>query len=74
MIARHTASQLGLAQPTSAAFMNALMSWLDVHNIGYLGWTWDDWGTTCGDIALIVDYSGTPTTYGQIYKTHLALR
>jgi len=42
--------------------------------MGYLGWTWDDWGTTCGDIALIVDYSGTPTTYGQIYKTHLALR
>jgi len=58
----------------SATFMTSLMSWLDAHNMGYLGWTWDDWGTTCGAIALIVDYSGTPTTYGQIYKTHLAAR
>jgi hypothetical protein len=57
-----------------AAFMNSLMDWLDAHNTGYLGWTWDDWGTACGNIALIVDYSGTPTTYGQLYKAHLALR
>jgi hypothetical protein len=31
-------------------------------------------GTACGNIALIVDYAGTPTTYGQIIKTHLAAR
>ena len=58
----------------SATFMNSLMSWLDAHNSGYLAWTWDDWGTACGNIALIVDYTGTPTTYGQIIKTHLAAR
>src|SRR5206468_534824 len=61
-------------RPTSATFMNSLMSWLDAHNSGYLAWTWDDWGTACGNIALIVDYTGTPTTYGQIIKTHLAAR
>lgn len=58
----------------NATFMNALMVWLDAHNSGYLAWTWDTWGTTCGDIALVRDYAGTPTTYGQIYKTHLASR
>jgi len=58
----------------STTFMNSLMGWLDAHNSGYLAWTWDDWGTACGDIALIVDYTGTPTTYGQIVKTHLATR
>jgi hypothetical protein len=58
----------------NATFMNALMSWLDAHGSGYLAWTWDTWGTACGDIALIKDFSGTPTTYGQIYKTHLAAR
>ena len=58
----------------NATFMNALMGWLDAHGSGYLAWTWDTWGTACGDIALIKDYGGTPTTYGQIYKTHLAAR
>ena len=58
----------------SSTFMNSLMSWLDSHNSGYLAWTWDTWGTACGNIALIADYTGTPTTYGQIYKTHLASR
>lgn len=58
----------------NASFMNSLMSWLDAHNSGYLAWTWDTWGTACGDIALISDFAGTPTTYGQIYKTHLAAR
>ena len=58
----------------SASFMNSLMDWLDARNSGYLAWTWDDWGTACADIALIVDYTGTPTTYGQVYKAHLAAR
>ena len=57
----------------NAAFLNTLMNWLDAHQIGYLAWTWDTWGTACSAIALISDYSGTPTTFGQIYKTHLGL-
>lgn len=58
----------------NATFMNALMNWLDTRNLGYLAWTWDTWGTACGNISLISSFSGTPTTYGQIYKSHLALR
>jgi len=58
----------------NATFMTGLMAWLDAHNSGYLAWTWDTWGTTCGDIALVRDYAGTPTTYGQIFKTYLASR
>jgi len=58
----------------NGTFMTGLMAWLDAHNSGYLAWTWDTWGTTCGDIALVRDYAGTPTTYGQIFKTYLASR
>ena len=57
-----------------AVFMNSVMGWLDAHAGGYLAWTWDTWGTACGNIALISDFGGTPTTYGQIYKAHLATR
>jgi hypothetical protein len=53
-------------------FLNALLGWLEAHQTGYLGWTWDTWGTTCGSITLISNYNGTPTTYGLIYKNYLA--
>jgi len=55
--------------------MNSLMQWLDAHEIGYLAWTWNagSWfSPVCSEITLISDYSGTPTVYGQIYKTHLS--
>ena len=58
-----------------AGFMNSLMQWLDAHEIGYLAWTWNagSWfSPVCSEITLISDYSGTPTVYGQIYKTHLS--
>ena len=61
-----------------ASFLNAIMGWLDAHQIGYLVWAWDAWGERYGDpdacysFALIRDYSGTPTTYGSIIKAHLA--
>jgi endoglucanase len=53
-------------------FMNALMAWLDAHQSGYVAFTWNVWGTTCQDWSLILDYSGTPTTKGQIYQAHRA--
>jgi hypothetical protein len=63
----------------NAAFINTLTSWLDAHQTGYLAWVWDVWGVrfngdpnACGSIALITDYAGTPTTYGQTYRAHLA--
>ncbi len=57
----------------NAPFMDTLMNWLDAKRIGYTAWVWDTWGTACSSIGLISTWSGTPTTYGQIYKAHLAL-
>ena len=51
-------------------FINGLMSWLDQHSIGYLAWTWNPYSCT-GTPALISNYNGTPTAYGQGYKNHL---
>jgi hypothetical protein len=55
-----------------AAFLNTVMTFLDAKQQSYLAWVWATWGTACSSIALVSDYQGTPTTYGQIYKTHLA--
>ena len=54
------------------------MSWLDSKQIGYLAWQWQGppgswYSTACSEITLISDYTGTPTTYGLIYKQHLAI-
>jgi endoglucanase len=52
---------------------NIVLNWLDAHQAGYLAWTWDTWGTSCGDLSLILDYSGTPKSpNGTNYKAHLA--
>ena len=55
-----------------AAMMNGAMDWLDARQLGYLAWVWNAAGPNCGDIKLILDYAGTPSTYGLIYKNHLA--
>ena len=55
----------------SASFMNGTLGLLEQARIGYLAWTWDTWGTACGDIALIADYDGTPTQYGSVYRAYL---
>ncbi len=52
-------------------YIDTLMSWLDAHNLSYLAWTWNTWDCSSGP-ALITDYSGTPTAYGQGFKDHLA--
>ena len=62
----------------SATFLNTLMSWLDGKGIGYLAWQWQGppgswYSTACSEITLISDFTGTPTTYGLIYKQHLAI-
>jgi endoglucanase len=53
------------------SFIDTLMSWADSHNIGYLGWTWNNWDCSTGP-SLITDYTGTPTAYGQGLKNHFA--
>jgi len=55
-------------------FMAMATEWLDGKDAGYLAWTWNAWGSSCSSMALISDYSGTPTPYGDAYRTHLATR
>lgn len=51
---------------------NELLDWLDQHNSGYSAWTWNTWGTDCGDLSLITSYYGTPhSPNGSNYKSHL---
>ena len=51
-------------------WINTLMSWFDQHGIGYLAWTWNPYSCT-GTPAVITNYNGTPTGYGQGLKNHL---
>jgi hypothetical protein len=56
-----------------ASFWNTVLNWLDARGLGYLAWMWT---TTrefdCASNNLIVEYDGTPTKKGEIYKAHLA--
>jgi hypothetical protein len=53
---------------------NIFMDWMDAHNSGYLAWTWNTWGTSCGNLSLITDYSGTPhVPNGTNFKSRLAM-
>ncbi len=40
--------------------INTFVQWLDERRTGYVAWTWDTWGTSCGNLSLITDYNGTP--------------
>jgi endoglucanase len=53
------------------SFIDTLMNWADTKGIGYLGWTWNTWPCSSGP-ALISDYNGTATAFGQGLKTKLA--
>jgi endoglucanase len=53
------------------SFIDTLMNWADTKGIGYLGWTWNTWPCNSGP-ALISDYNGTATAFGQGLKTKLA--
>jgi endoglucanase len=56
------------------AFLNPLLNWLDSIEQGYFAWLWNagSWyDTTCAELTLIRDYSGTPTAWGEIYMAHL---
>jgi hypothetical protein len=49
-----------------SAFVTSLMDWMDARQGSYLAWVWDVWGQS---LDLIASYDGTPTTYGQTFKT-----
>src|SRR6202022_1960369 len=54
-------------------FVNTYMPWADLHGISYLGWTWDTWDCSGGP-ALISNYDGTPTAFGQGIRDHFLSR
>jgi hypothetical protein len=49
-----------------STFVDSLMDWMDARQGSYLAWVWDVWG---GSLDLIASYDGTPTPYGQTFKT-----
>jgi hypothetical protein len=51
-------------------YVDQLMSWMDSHNLSYLGWTWNNWDCSSGP-SLISDYNGTATNYGVGLRNHL---
>jgi hypothetical protein len=51
-------------------FVDGYMAWADTLGISYLGWAWNPYN--CNSFpALITDYKGTPTPFGQGLMTHL---
>jgi endoglucanase len=65
-----TISEIG-ENDCAHGFVDQVMNWADTRGVGYLGWTWNTWPCTSGP-ALITDYTGTPTAFGQGVKDHLA--
>jgi hypothetical protein len=52
------------------SFVDGYFSWADSLGISYLGWAWNV--QDCSSFpSLISDYSGTPTAFGQAFKSHL---
>jgi endoglucanase len=52
-----------------SAFVTALMDWMDARQGSYLAWSWDVWGNA---LDLIASYDGTPTSYGQTFKSRFS--
>lgn len=50
-------------------FINALMDWMDDRGGSYLAWDWDVWGSP---LDVISSYDGTPTAYGQTFRTRFS--
>ncbi|BFU43872.1 cellulose binding domain-containing protein [Krasilnikovia sp. MM14-A1004] len=65
-----TLSEIG-ENDCAHGFVDGLMDWADARGVGYLGWTWNTWNCATGP-ALISDYTGTPTAFGQGLKDRLA--
>jgi len=64
------AGEIGENNCTSA-YISRLMNWMDLQGVHYLGWTWNPWNCNDGP-ALITDFSGNPTNFGQGLKDHLS--
>ncbi len=53
----------------TADYPLAYMAWADAKGASYLGWAWDVQDCS-GFPAVISSYDGTPTAFGQAFKTH----
>ena len=51
-------------------FIDGYMAWADARGISYLGWAWNTWDCRTGP-ALVTDYAGTPTAFGEGLRAHL---
>ena len=56
----------------AGSFINAYMNWADGIGVSYLGWAWDTANCNSGP-SLISSYGGTPTAYGNAFRSHLAV-
>jgi hypothetical protein len=54
----------------ASTFIDQAMNWDDQNGVGYLGWGWDTYNCSSYP-ALISDYNGTPTAFGQGLHDHL---
>jgi endoglucanase len=54
-----------------SAFVGALMDWIDARQGSYLAWVWNVWGKWSD---VIQSYDGSPSSYGQVFKTRFAGR
>ncbi len=54
-------------------FVDPLMAWADGRGLGYVAWTWDDWGG-CNGPTVITNYDGTPSGFGQGVHDHYVAR
>jgi hypothetical protein len=58
-------------QDCAHGFIDQYMNWADAQGISYLGWAWNP--QACNTFpALITNFDGTPTAFGQGLKDHLA--
>ena len=52
-------------------YIDSLMAYLDSESTSYLAWSWNTGSSRSASSALINDYQGDPTSYGEGYKEHL---
>ncbi|MHB8718420.1 MAG: cellulase family glycosylhydrolase [Candidatus Dormibacteria bacterium] len=52
------------------SYVSQYMSWADQHGVSYLPWVWTTWGCTNHGYGLLSDWSGTPNSYGAVFRDH----
>jgi endoglucanase len=63
------------SESCDTTWLTGFLKWLDQSRAGYLAWTWNVGPVgDCSSMKLIADEGGTPSVYGQIFRTYLASR